>query len=83
MSATPATHTHAQLGPAPGGGDEIQGGADSQRLFAHQLQTEMTGVWCVGVEAAAVIGYRQRHIGRPNFEDQLHLCGLGMFGNVA
>src|SRR6266851_749065 len=83
ISAQAAAHTHAQLGPAPGGGDEIQVSADSQRLFAQKRQSEMARVCCVRVEAAAVVGYRQFHIGRPNLEGQLHLCGLGMFGNVA
>jgi len=42
----------------------------------------MARVCCVWVEAAAVVGDQQRHIGRTDLEHQVYVCGLGVFGYV-
>jgi hypothetical protein len=75
-------HTHANLSSAAGGAYEFQGGADSQRLLAHQLESEVARMCCVWVEATPVVGYQQRQFGGTNLEHEVYVCGLGVFGNI-
>src|SRR5438270_2268364 len=82
ISCVPTCHAYANLSPAAGGADEVQGGADRHRLLVHQLDPEMARVWLVWIEATTVVGYQQHHIRRTNLEHQVHASGLSVFGNI-
>jgi hypothetical protein len=78
----PPPHTHANLSSAAGSAYELKGGAYTQRLLAHQLESEVARMCCVWVEATPVVSYQQRHIGGTNLEYQVYVCSLGVFGDI-
>src|SRR5437588_10626411 len=78
----PSHDADADLSPATGGADEVQGSADGHGVLPHQLEPEVARVGFPEIEATAIVGYLQRYLCRTNLEHQVHVCRTRVFGQI-